>query len=215
MRTGRGRLSPAPPFLHLAGAWIWCAMIFQWLRRAAAPSALSIASSAQASSADDRPGPQGANDPDALARQVEQLYQASRYLEATNIAKAALALAEKKFGFDHPAVAKALNNLATLYFVQGRDADAEPLFKSALAILKKALGPDHPEFAAARNYMAGLRMKQAEWTHAADHQQQRPVRPVTASSLGSSARNDHGSLNSGRPMGLQPLPGMSLDGAHN
>jgi hypothetical protein len=48
--------------------------------------------------------------------------------------------------------------LATLYFVQGRDADAEPLFKGALAILKKALGPDHPEVAAARNYLAGLQI---------------------------------------------------------
>jgi tetratricopeptide (TPR) repeat protein len=99
-------------------------MKLRWLRRAAAPNALSIDSPG-----DDRPRAQGTNDPDALTRQVEQLYEASRYVEATEIAKVALA-------------AKALNNLAMLYFVQGRDADAEPLFKCALAILNKALGPD-------------------------------------------------------------------------
>jgi Tetratricopeptide repeat len=97
-------------------------MILRWLRRAAAPKALSIVSPG-----DDRPQAQGTNDPDA--RQVEQLYEASRYVEATEMTQVALA-------------AKALNNLAMLYFEQGRDADAEPLFKCALAILNMALGPD-------------------------------------------------------------------------
>jgi hypothetical protein len=115
-RTGRSRPSPAPPFLHLAGVWILCAMILRWLRRAAAPKALSIVPPG-----DDRPQAQGTNDPDA--RQVEQLY------EATEMTQVALA-------------AKALNNLAMLYFEQGRDADAEPIFKCALAILNLALGPD-------------------------------------------------------------------------
>jgi tetratricopeptide (TPR) repeat protein len=157
-RTGRSRPVPAPPFLLFTSlVHGFCEMILRWLRRAAAPNALSIVSPG-----DDRPRVQGTNDPDALTRQVEQLYQASRYAEATDIAKEALALAERKFGSDHPAVAKTLNNLATLYFVQGRDADAEPLFKCALVVLKRALGPDHLEVAAARNYMAGLRIEQGE-----------------------------------------------------
>ena len=65
----------------------------------------------------------------ADARQIEQLYEASGYVEATEMTQVALA-------------AKALNNLAMLYYEQGRDADAELLFKCALAILSKALGPD-------------------------------------------------------------------------
>ena len=52
--------------------------------------------------------------------------------------------------------AQALNNLATLYFVQGRDSDAEPLFKCALVILEKALGPNHADVAMTRSYLAGL-----------------------------------------------------------
>ena len=73
-----------------------------------------------------------------------------------------MVLAERKFGSDHPAVAKALNNLATLYFVQGRDADAEPLFKYALIVLKRALGPDHLDVVAARNYLAGLQIERVD-----------------------------------------------------
>ena len=41
---------------------------------------------------------------------------------------------EKALGPDHPDVAPPLNNLAELYSVQGRYADAEPLFKRSLAI---------------------------------------------------------------------------------
>jgi tetratricopeptide (TPR) repeat protein len=144
-------------------------MILRWLRLAA-PNALSIVSTG-----DDRPQAQDSNDPDALNRQVEQLYLAGKYVDATEIAKEALTLAERRFGPDRPAVAKALNNLATLYFVQGRDADAEPLFKCALAILKKALGPGHPEVAAARNYMSGLRFEQREWAGVAAYWGQNPA----------------------------------------
>jgi hypothetical protein len=39
----------------------------------------------------------------------------------------ALAIREKALGRDHPDVATSLNNLAALYDVQGRYADAEPL----------------------------------------------------------------------------------------
>ena len=108
---------------------------------------------------------------------MEQLYQVSMYFEATEIAKQALAAAEKKFGPEHPVVAKALNNLAKLYFVQGRDADAEPLFNRALAILKKALGPAHPAVAAAHSYLAELRIEQREWARAAVYLRRSPDAP--------------------------------------
>ncbi len=41
---------------------------------------------------------------------------------------------------EHPDVAQSLNNLAELYRVQGRYAEAEPLYQRALAIREKALG---------------------------------------------------------------------------
>ena len=39
---------------------------------------------------------------------------------------------------------RALNNLALLYQLQGRFADAEPLHRRSLVIMEKALGRDHP-----------------------------------------------------------------------
>jgi tetratricopeptide (TPR) repeat protein len=156
-----------------SSAWSVCAMTLRWLRRAVAPITLAVASPGG-----DRKQAQDVADPEVLNRQVEQLYQVSMYFEATEIAKQALTLAERKFGPEHPVVAKALNNLATLYFVQGRDADAEPLFNSALVILKKALGPAHPAVAAAHNYLAELRIEQGEWARAATYLRS----PETASS---------------------------------
>ena len=55
----------------------------------------------------------------------------------------ALELGEREFGPDHPTTATLLNNLATLYYAQGRYEAVEPLLKRALAIHEKALGPDH------------------------------------------------------------------------
>jgi tetratricopeptide (TPR) repeat protein len=144
-------------------------MTLRRLRRVKAP----IESSA-ASPGADRTQAQDVADPNALNRQVEQLYQVGMYFEASEIAKQALAIAERKFGPEHPVVAKALNNLATLYFVQGRDSDAEPLFNGALAILKKALGPDHPAAAAAAHNLAELRIEQGELARAAVYLRQSP-----------------------------------------
>ena len=62
----------------------------------------------------------------------------------------------KSLGPDHPDVATSLNNLALLYYEQGRYADAEPLYKRSLAIREKAVGPDHPDAAAALDNLAWL-----------------------------------------------------------
>ena len=72
------------------------------------------------------------------------------------MAQQVLAIREKALGPDHPDVAQALNNLAVLYYKQGRYAEAEPLYKRALAIGEKALGPDHPDVATALNNLAEL-----------------------------------------------------------
>jgi tetratricopeptide (TPR) repeat protein len=49
-----------------------------------------------------------------------------------------------RFGPKQPEVAKTLNNLAALYYAQGRYAEAEPLYEQALAIAERALGSNHP-----------------------------------------------------------------------
>ena len=72
------------------------------------------------------------------------------------LAQRALTIREKARGPDHPDVASALNNLAALYYKQGRYADAEPLLKRSLAIREKAFGPDHPDVAQALNNLSNL-----------------------------------------------------------
>ena len=86
---------------------------------------------------------QGSDDLATLNRQMQQLYGAGKYADATEIATQSLALGERQFGPDHPEVGNSLNDLAFLYTRLGRYSEAEPLYKRALAIREKALGSDH------------------------------------------------------------------------
>src|SRR5262249_14182367 len=70
---------------------------------------------------------------------------------------------------DHPDVAVSLNNLAELYGVQGRFADAEPLHKRSLAIREKTLGPDHPLVGQSLNNLAILKFAHEDWAGAVDY----------------------------------------------
>ena len=56
---------------------------------------------------------------------------------------------------EHPDVVIRLNNLAVIYQMQGRYAEAEPLYKRALAINEKALGPEHPAVGTSLNISLG------------------------------------------------------------
>jgi hypothetical protein len=56
----------------------------------------------------------------ALSQQVVQLINEARYGEAIPVAKHALAVAEQRYGQNHPEVGVALNNLAELYRLTGR-----------------------------------------------------------------------------------------------
>ena len=47
-------------------------------------------------------------------------------------------------GSSHPGVATSLNNLAGLYYYQGRYTEAEPLLLEALEMRKQLLGEEHP-----------------------------------------------------------------------
>jgi hypothetical protein len=60
----------------------------------------------------------------SLDQLVVQLCRAGEYVEATEIAKQALARAERKFGPDGPTTR--LNNLGALYNAQSRYAEEEP-----------------------------------------------------------------------------------------
>ena len=99
---------------------------------------------------------QAPDDLAALDGQVVKFRREGKYAEATELARQYLALAEKKFGPDHPEVGASLNNLAALYRSQGRYAEAEPMYKRALALYEKSLEPDHPVVGTALNNLAFL-----------------------------------------------------------
>jgi CHAT domain-containing protein/Tfp pilus assembly protein PilF len=102
------------------------------------------------------PDRQGVDEANRLNEQAIQFYQQGRYTDAEPLFKQSLAIREKIFSPDDPAVANSLNNLAGLYSAQGRYADAEPLHIRSLAIREKAFGPDHPDVALSLNNLGEL-----------------------------------------------------------
>ena len=68
----------------------------------------------------------------------------------------ALLINETSFGSGHPTVASSLNNLAALFYVTKRPAEAEAMMRRALLITEATLGTDHPEVATKLNNLAQL-----------------------------------------------------------
>ena len=69
---------------------------------------------------------------------------------------ATLAIREQALGKDHPDTAQSLNNLAGLYYEQGKYEQAEPLLQRGLAIMEKMLGSNHPYTETVRANYASL-----------------------------------------------------------
>jgi tetratricopeptide (TPR) repeat protein/nucleoside phosphorylase len=90
----------------------------------------------------------------ALYSIAEQLYQR------------ALTLREQLLGADHLNTATSLNNLAGLYYEQGRYAQAEPLYVRALSIYKQHVGTEHPLIAGSLNNLASLYRTQGKYAQA-------------------------------------------------
>jgi len=92
-------------------------------------------------------------------------HREGRYTDAERSFQAAVKEAEA-FGPQDPRLATSLNNLAELYRLQGKYAEAEPLNKRSLAIREKALGPAHPDVANSLNNLAGLYHQQGKYNEA-------------------------------------------------
>ncbi len=71
---------------------------------------------------------------------------------------------QENFDPDHPSVATFLNNLAELYHLQSKYADAIPLQKHSLEIFETALGPGHPDVATSLNCLAILLVNKGKYT---------------------------------------------------
>ncbi len=94
---------------------------------------------------------------------LDAIYQRSRQLRAQGNYGAAQAEAERleqavraRFGPSHKNYALALDNLADIYQVEGRNQDAEQLLLRAAAIQEKALGPGSAELGATLNVLGDV-----------------------------------------------------------
>jgi tetratricopeptide (TPR) repeat protein len=87
---------------------------------------------------------------------------------------------------------RTLNNLAALYYAQGKYEQAEPLYQRALTIWEKQLGPEHSDTATSLNNLAELYRTQGKYEQAEPlyqralaiwEKQLGPEHPDTATSL--------------------------------
>ncbi len=94
------------------------------------------------------------------------LDERAQYSEAEPLYQDALAMRKLLLGEKHPDVATSLNDLAGLYYNQGRYAEAEPLYQEALAMRKRFLGEEHPDVATSLNSLALLYYNQERYAEA-------------------------------------------------
>lgn len=90
----------------------------------------------------------------ALNTETVSLLNLGRLADAGTAAERSLALAEKRHGPSHPAVALSLHNLSAVRQAQGRNTDAEPIARRALAIREATLGAAHPDVAHTLNTLS-------------------------------------------------------------
>ena len=65
-----------------------------------------------------------------------------------------LSISFEEIGDDHPRVADTYNNMAVVYYNQGKYDEALAMYEKALSIKLKKLGDDHPDVADTYNNMA-------------------------------------------------------------
>jgi tetratricopeptide (TPR) repeat protein len=101
-----------------------------------------------------------------LGTEYGQLLRKGRYAEAEDVAGQALIVTQQNFGPDHPATARALNNLAVAYQARSKYAEAEILYRQSLAIDEKTLGKNHPYVVQTLNNLAAIYQSQGRYAEA-------------------------------------------------
>jgi tetratricopeptide (TPR) repeat protein len=93
----------------------------------------------------------------ALAGQLGAVqFRRGDYAAAIELHERALAIKERLFGANHPAVGVTLVNLANAENSRGDSARTEQLYRRALAIFESELGPQHPSVASCANNLGSV-----------------------------------------------------------
>jgi tetratricopeptide (TPR) repeat protein len=101
-------------------------------------------------------------DPAVLNKLGSALIKTEDYEGAERVLRRALEIGEKISGTDEQLVGEILNNIAELYYTQGRIAEAEVLFERGLVIYEKVRDPDNPRLASNLNNLAALHSDKGE-----------------------------------------------------
>jgi CHAT domain-containing protein len=101
-----------------------------------------------------------------IYKRFSELYAAGNYAAALVEAQKYEAAVKTQFGANHTNYASALNNLAVVYYWQGKYAEAEGLHKRALAIREQALGANHSLVAATLDNLASVYQSQGKYAEA-------------------------------------------------
>ncbi len=94
------------------------------------------------------------------------LRERAQYPSSEPLLQRALAICERVFGPEHPYTATNLDNLAGLYYTQGRYEQAEALYQRALSIDDHIFGGEHPTVATDLNNLAALYYAQGKYEQA-------------------------------------------------
>ena len=73
------------------------------------------------------------------------VWRREKLTEAENLMRQSLAIKQKVYGNENPALADPLNTLAIVLDLEGKFADEEELFRQAWTIRRKFLGDEHPQ----------------------------------------------------------------------
>ena len=102
-----------------------------------------------------------------LFTQIVHFYKEQRlYILARDWEKQCLSVVKERLGSEHPDYAICLNNLAYIYYFQGRYEQAEPLYLEAYELRKRILGEEDPHVANSLNNLAELYKNQGRYDQA-------------------------------------------------
>jgi CHAT domain-containing protein/tetratricopeptide (TPR) repeat protein len=105
-------------------------------------------------------------DINAIFQTFQENYARGNYPTALIEAQKYEQTIKARFGTSHTNYAGALNNLAVVYYSQGKYAEAEGFHKRALAIRERALGANHPDVAETLNNLANVYRDQGKYVEA-------------------------------------------------